>query len=637
MKIKKLNKIPLILASIVLIVFTMQVISFASPLNKGIYEVKNHREGGSIFVDETGKIILKSEPNAKVGAIKDLFTNEISMLYRTYGKMYEYAEEQYKMDDHGYEDWVRKYDGLIPEKTEYYDLTGNNISLENEVIAIVGEKVILKNGNIINMLLNNKYHLEGIKNVSTNIEYYVKKFGDKVIVSETEKIKNEKNITIDEKWVAYVYDINLKLIKKLDGYRVPQGSDEFQKGEKKYINTQHLDKYAKDEYGYEDITATPKYLNEELELEQENTIEFLFFENNVDKLETTINDEEKKIILYDIDVKTCQRIEMGNKHYYYIHTNDSSHFIYNDKGNRVKSFPSLANESYNIMYTDENYIIIRDNISESISVYDDKFVLKTKLNYDKKLRVKRVLNGKYYLVGDKSLYNKEFAQVFNATGNIKTPFDKYIFVTGDNSQVYDVNLKKIKSFNEKVVNVDSILINDKEYFNISGKTFSNTLDSNFNVILSNHVGWSNDYVFGLQQIYKDGVSFKYDGKSKHIVVERGYNVEIYDLNFKKLEEVKREDNQRFEGFVVDEKGDEYIVIGNWDYVYYDSPGNYELYKVGTGYLLRDFYFIGDLTKDHFTFANGFYYGLMDYDLNILCQYSIFDKMDDDATYWDEWY
>ena len=57
--------------------------------------------------------------------------------------------------------------------------------------------------------------------------------------------------------------------------------------------------------------------------------------------------------------------------------------------------------------------------------------------------------------------------------------------------------------------------------------------------------------------------------------------------------------------------------------------DYSFYKINEGEKLKNYRYIGNLKDDYFTFANGFYYGLMDYDFNVICQYSIFDSFESD--------
>ena len=83
------------------------------------------------------------------------------------------------------------------------------------------------------------------------------------------------------------------------------------------------------------------------------------------------------------------------------------------------------------------------------------------------------------------------------------------------------------------------------------------------------------------------------------------------------------ENQRLYDFIIKDDGTMYIVIENYGY----ENESYSLYKVGTGFVITDFNFVGDLEEDFFTFLNESYYGLMDYDLNILCHYSVYDNME----------
>ena len=690
-QLQKLKKTKL-LVSIVLIIFACIKLNFATPLKKGIYQIENHRNGGSIFVDETGKIILKSDPKADIGVIRDLFTDEIRVLYKKYDKEYTEVDRE----DYYGATYHRSYVGLVPERTVYYDLSGNEIGLGGDIIAVVGENIILSNGNVVNWILNAKYRLNSIKGESKKIEYKVASFTDKVLVSEIEFEYSENSdlYKTGAKGTLYVYDKNLSFIKKIDEYCLTQyynyenGRSEytygykFQNNGKNYIIIDQIDQYVTDEYGYDDVTTKRNILNENLTLffdELPNTIEvsslarnslvtvyynddrktnktqtydldtkkfvdvgedgityhFLSFENDNEKLEATLYDD-KNTVLNDIVVKKCAKFMMGDKKYYYVQTDDSRHFIYNEKGNRVKIFNESTNETYKILYSDEKYLAIKNNVSEPALVFDKDFSLHASLyssnDKNKNFSIKKVLSNKYYLVNGRQLYDEKFKEKVSASSQISIIFDKYIFVPGKDTKIYDENLKVVKEFKNEIANVETMLINGKTYIRVSGKDFSNILDSNYNEILSYNRNKDNVRIDGLKEYNKDGI--KYINYAKHILIDHGDTIDILDLNLKKVGEINEENNQSFYMYVENNKNEEFVLLKEG---YGEYGDNSSLYKIGTGFVLKDFYFIGDMKKEYFTFANGFYYGLMDYDLNILCQYSIFDKIDDDATYWDDWY
>lgn len=613
-------------------------IMYAVPLKKGVYEVKNHRNGGSMYVNEAGKIVLKSEPKAEVGDIKDLFTGEISMLFKKYANLFEESNEVYEKNEYGYEDYKKTYTELIPSKTDYYDLNGNKINLDHDVVAIVNENIILSNGQVVNMLLNVKYRLKEVKSESSNINYSVNKFDNKILVSEKEKIYDDRGKVHDLKSVLYVYDKSLNILKKFDGYAAYTDFETKVEEGKVRIPITHLINVEIDEYGYLDENTETSYLNGDLEIEKTNSVGniSLDFENDTDNLEATIIDGEKRIKLNDIDIKTCKRIVMGENVYYYVQTNTGSlHYIYNDKGNRVKIFNDATSKDYKVIYSDDKYVVVMNGISEAAIVLDKNFSTVNVFypsSKSKNVTIKRILDGKYYIVNNESVYNTNFEVQFTPSSTCKVLFDKYLFEMGNNAKVLDTNLKEIKKFNKEIKYVETIDINGISFYEISGKNFTIILDSNFNELISFDKNKDNILKRGLIDNFTNGISYKYNGTSKNLAFFYDDKVCIMDINFRKIKEDKIDGNHNRHVYITAEDGNDYMTFSK------DYETDYSLYKVGTGYLLKNFYFIGDLTKDHFTFVNGFYYGLMDYDLNILCQYSIFDTINDDyRQYWDEWY
>ena len=84
--------------------------------------------------------------------------------------------------------------------------------------------------------------------------------------------------------------------------------------------------------------------------------------------------------------------------------------------------------------------------------------------------------------------------------------------------------------------------------------------------------------------------------------------------------------------------DRKILIKNW----YDNKTNFREFtdlttkKMGLideqfNYKLDNINFIGFKEEKYFTYQNGFYYGLMDYDGKVVLKYSIFDSMQEDAN------
>ena len=63
-----------------------------------------------MFINDTGKILLKSQPNVKISFIKDIFTGDIKLLEKTYGMTYENFEYVSDGEDDEYKKYVGRED-----------------------------------------------------------------------------------------------------------------------------------------------------------------------------------------------------------------------------------------------------------------------------------------------------------------------------------------------------------------------------------------------------------------------------------------------------------------------------------------------------------------------------------------------
>ncbi len=279
--------------------------------------------------------------------------------------------------------------------------------------------------------------------------------------------------------------------------------------------------------------------------------------------------------------------------------------------------------------------------------------------------MEKVFGGEYYYFkfdfGGYLLFDKSFKKVYgnylleDITEVVKTNdiefvnklrgrsiialSDDYLALTDNGStryhykyDIYDKKFNKVIELGE-IYSVNCEPINNKNYYVV--KHYGNPqpidiYDENFNKLVDASEG------------YYDFFCEKNNNDNYYSYYINDYDERIeYNQHMKKYAAIaKRENDENDILRYVDEKfkticempfdeyyymSDEYAIMKNKT-----KQGNYSytLYKIAEGEKLKDYRYIGNLKDDYFTFANGFYYGLMDYDFNVLCQYSIFDDFEE---------
>ena len=620
--------------------------SYAGNLKNGIHKIINHRKGTEIYVDCNGKIILKSDPKANIGEIKDLITKETKMLYKEYEFTFEKKEFSYDTSEEEID-----YVGMEGAKIEYYDLNGKKMfngesfDLALQIRGLINDNVFFAN-RVYNMTFDRELKLEGVDGSLYITSIYV--FVDYVMISTINR-ETENNYRL------LIYDKKLKLIKKLDGY-YNLFREEFEYDGKKYFELYSFkgNKYNvidenlemifdkddepsiiyRDNFGIvkNGCLKVKKYGENDKYYDIENRMYIdrlvvnddkysyeLRYDCDYEKILTTIYDNDKELRLENIllsrytgDIEpSCKKLILDNKEYYYIHTNDSKSYIYNDKLEIVKDLNVVKSSPLDIHGINNNCFAIENDKTyySELSIYDKNFNL-IKTN------------------------NVECSVI----KNIKIALDKYYIIKSKGSfHILDYNLNEIKLSDDDIVNCYTIKIKDKLYFVIITEKNKYIYDENFE-----EKKYSGKTILGLEDVNDGLLSFKINDNYNYFITHDDVKdiVYVYDLDFNKIDEIdfneisdSEKKDYSYSGYdymvnnALEVRGD-YIVIGD------EYKNDMFLYKVGSGFLIKNFYYVGDLKEDYFTFVNGFYFGIMDYDLNILCQYLVFDTMDEDMNRWD---
>ncbi len=202
------------------------------------------------------------------------------------------------------------------------------------------------------------------------------------------------------------------------------------------------------------------------------------------------------------------------------------------------------------------------------------------------------------------IYNIDLDLVMKAE-DFNSCYEKEGLFLIDKDTFYDFNLNLVKKIDEKSF-VSRIEKFDKTYFldnadeKYSSKEIYNIYDDKLNIIFEN-VNASDFYTF-----------------DDYVVIEKNGETLIYDKDFSIKKTFDRKlsfygDNVKYFSFL-DKTTNRYGIIDDAFNIIVDNLKRIEFLK-----------------EDYFTYMNGFKYGLMDYNGNILYSFSIFDSMAEDAN------
>ena len=669
--------------------------TYATKLKKGLYEIKNPKMGSSMYVDETGKVIFKDEPKCTIRRINDLFTDETVLLTKYYDRLYEESEWDSE-DNRKYDGLIDSHNEYYTIKGERLDYDKNVIGVvDNNVFFNDGSarNITFDTNFKLPGLSDNSsgdYTYSMSKFGDTLVINEVSKSASST--RNTSFMKGEYISNYSEGLKIYFYDRRFNLLKTIDGYT---SSKQYN-----IVNTNKNDYLVVLKYNRvnDDILNTYNVIDKDLNLVFEHEAKYLLFQKDFlyvtfiadsdynvidyegkidvdqvvskyydfkdkklkdiydinksyynirfkydkEKLVSTIYDN-KKVLIADTQINNCIAFLFGENKYYYIKTKNDKHYFYNDKGDRVKILNINSNTSCKIIYLDSNYLFLA--ASSQLYIYNKDLDLVNNISSTKaeQIRVVKVMNKEYYALKNSMemaiLLDKNAKKVYESTdASFDIVKDKYLVQTQiKESKVFDDKLNQIYSFDEKITSAKTLKIKDKVFLLAYFKKGMYVFDDNMKFISK----FDSSSLYGIDPYGEENIDLKLKDDIPYIIIHSKMDdknkIYVYDLNFKKLDSIEFKQNS-----IYDEEYGEYIdyvdinLVNANMIVIGENLKNFSIYKIGSGYVLKDFYYLGNFENDHFTYANGFYYGFMDYDMNILCQYSIFDKFDEDNMidyYW----
>ena len=649
--LKSNKKILLILIFIFFINIKFNI--FAINLKKGIYEIKNHYNNTTIFIDESSNILLEGNNFNKVGSIKDIFTGEILYIYKKYetaGNL-EVKEEKIYYGDPDSEDYYIDYKEGIKNKIKFDDIyidknlkNVSNIFNNKEVIATFDEIIIFNDATYYDRNLNQYKEINEIKNDFSNENkifnnlYSENTFKNYIFFSA----RDDSYGTV----YTYFFDKNMNLIKKITNY-------EF----RNFYHDKNNNLYLLFNKIYSDNKnplAQKIFINEKFDIldiddyekDNKNTIYFnngIFYnvgkninknDNINNKLFKNINNNFDKYISEKINLKTdninltttlnngviindfvCENsllIDIDDKKFYFFYYLNIG-YIYDENGIRRKIIDGLDFKSFKKV---GNFIV---------GLYDkDQYIYDINFKFIKKCyNVKSLFGGKYYYLGYNNskkkgsidyqgfIYDEKIENELTGFGGtyVKEFDNKYLVIAnGLNGKitVYDDDFKIINQFDGNKFDYEPYIISNNIYYmmwnNKNGflvsSDFKKIFFKNINLVHQKSVNFDGEKVDLENKIFIRTISNKY------IVLDENLN-EICS----------------FDDYV-SEFNNKYIIVFNDEKLY-------DLYDMNKNKILSNFKYIGDLEDEYFTFQNGFYYGLMDYNMNVICKYSIFNNFDNE--------
>lgn len=256
----------------------------------------------------------------------------------------------------------------------------------------------------------------------------------------------------------------------------------------------------------------------------------------------------------------------------------------------------------------ERLRIIKDKYEATASIINKKDD-----NYD--YVDTRYYNGKVLFFAQKVVNDEFLCDIYDVNGNLLLNGayytnifeDQGLFLLGFDT-LYDFDMNVVKKFDEKIVLEKYEKFDTAFFADLSNKDYElrgkyNLYDNKFKLIMENVVN-VNSYTY-------DDYLVVADTDKTYILDENLNKIKTFDRS---LNIVHYDDDTNYYNFT-DLKTNRQGIIDN----------NFNI-------IIDNLKFAGSLQSDYFTYLNGFKYGFMDYNGNVICSFSIFDTMTEDLIY-----
>ena len=639
MKINKVKK-KFILIIVIFVLMYFKINVFAYELEKGIYHITNPINGTNMYVNEKGKpLLVDNSNNTTIDEIRDIFTKEIIYVYKEFslvGKrkaILDYHDKEYYDEDDLENDLNEEH---YKEDSEYDYVDYNDVYYYDENLGdmVLNDSKII-DGPKINNIYINKYGID-VSNIFLNagevccafssvilfenLVYYdtnINMYKELTEITNENEVKKYDSFSVetfydylfiytysDSGYNIYVYDKNMNFIKKFKNQPLNVISD---------INKNQYLKIYNDKnnlYIYYD-----KKFNEISQIDENDLTNFNELKNiseemtfEVDNIKRTTK-LDNGVIINDLVSNKGIKIKIDNKKYYYFLIEDYA-ILYDERGIKFKIFYNQNNVSFEVY---KNFILGK-------GVNNEKYLYTIDFrSIDSGNVIKSIFDGKYYYIENKTKnYNNKTVYEFtiykadeygsfdfydlepvsHTHGRMVGIYDdKYLVTRNDNEIiVYDSDIEQIKYLSGN--QFSEVHIGNKKYYSINEA-------NNYKII-------SDDF----QNILYDGIYSIPFISNKYMLILKNNEYILLDENLDEVKKIKNNKNI-YIPFVTDE----YIVI-------YGENDLYNFYNIKTNKIILRLKYVGKKTDKYFTFQNGFNYGFMDNDLNVIFSYSVFDNFND---------
>ena len=345
--------------------------------------------------------------------------------------------------------------------------------------------------------------------------------------------------------------------------------------------------------------------------------EKLIFSYALDDVSYFINhgsDEDSEDLYYDnLDLDALNKYN-ENYEYKIYETNILRQYFYikDNKVENLKNIDDMVLVALNIdgfyfyhkIYGNNGFTYLRKNRND-LSIYEDKiydldgnvYNLNEKVGLSYSTKIYKI-NNKYYIIPMSTLavyLDPEYC-VYDLYGNEALDEGHYIIVDGnlirnENNKtlyLYDENFKKNKEIDIKESNVE-IRHNFIVLYNRYSKIDKVVYDKNFNIVSN------------INSLPYNFLNLKQSNKSN----------------------VMSNENKLLQNNEIEFKIEEYSILKNDDNKYFLRD------HVNKKNILRNYKYLSFFNEKYIYYQYGFKYGLMDYNGNKFCEFSIFDTISDD--------
>ena len=558
----------IILICLMFVLTISKVVLADSSLSDGYFEISNPQNGNTAIVSRDGKKLLGGVTNQSIVYL----VRDLFTDKPTY--MYKkYTGERIinKHEEIGDNTWDYKDTSA---RTLFYDLDGKFLFETEDFNSLnsIGDKIVYSFSNNCYV-----YDINDKKLQKMNFDTYSLFSDDKVVFYNYRY--SDKTPYIE------VYDKDMKLLKSIDGYGIDY-TKEYDGATYLLLSKKMTD--DKDLYNYLDTDCN------------------LLFPNDVENKAPFDKKSPEQIYIYDNKVFTYDMVKKE-----YIST--VSEISNNEKAKLEIELDSYYNADNR--ETDPNIemfekTIKSDYVNAQAYEYNGKKIYVVEIVRDF-IPDDDTVDNEYEQTGVyvsySNIYDSDTNLIKERLKNVDIEPLEYGYIVSED-KVYDFDMKLIREL-PTASNLERIQIDDNIYLfdrvdeRYEAKNSQNLYDINFNTVFEDC----------------ENIVISYD--KNWIFVTDHDSTKMYDKKLKVIKDLKKKIKA-----INWQYNDDYMVFSNMDsdrYGLIDREGNIIIDKLKK---------IERLCSDYIVYMNGFRYGIMDYDKNVIVSVSIFDDIKDDSRY-----